>query len=116
MSVRKEKGMVLAGNMRQRIRIEQPVVVPDGLGGGTRSWQTLTTVWAEIHTLSGDERFDAGKLASTVTHRITLRWRNDITPEMRVVFGTRIFAIRAVLERDGKRRSVELVTEEGAGS
>lgn len=113
---RKEKGMVLAGKMRQRIRIEQPVLTPDGLGGATRAWQTVTTVWGEIISGGGNESSRAGQLSSVVTHRITLRWRADITPEMRVVFGTRVFAIRAIIERDGKRRSIELLTEEGAGS
>ncbi len=113
---RKEKGMVLAGKMRQRIRIEQPVLTPDGLGGATRTWQTVTTVWGEIISNGGNEALRAGQLVSVVTHRIILRWRADITSEMRVAFGTRIFAIRAVVEHDGKRRSIELLTEEGAGS
>lgn len=112
----KDKGMVLAGNMRQRIRIEQPVHTPDGLGGYTRSWETVTTVWAEISGGQGDERLVAGQLTSQATHRIRLRWRDDITPVMRAVFGTRVFAIRAVAEHDGKRRSLELIVEEGAGS
>lgn len=116
MSNGREKGMVIAGNMRQRIRIEQPVLAADGLGGGVRSWQTVTTVWGEITTLSGNEHFAAGQLASQISHRITLRWREGVTPEMRLAFGTRIFAIRAILERDGKRRSMEILVEEGAGS
>lgn len=111
----KEKGMVLAGGMRQRIRIEQPVLTADGLGGSTRSWEEVTTVWAEIVSGRGDERYAAGQLTSQATHRIRLRWRDDITSAMRVVFGTRIFAIRAVIEHDGKRRSLELIVEEGVG-
>lgn len=112
----KEKGMVLAGGMRQRIRIEEATLTPDGLGGFTRDWQTVATVWAEITTVRGDEYFASGQLASQVTHRIRLRWREGITTAMRVVFGVRIFAIRAVIENDGKKRSLELIVEEGVGS
>ncbi len=111
-----EKGRVLPGRMRQRIRIEQPVLTPDGLGGNTRDWQVIATVWASIRTRSGDERMAAGQLASQVTHRITLRYREDITPDMRIVFGTRIFAIRALLRDEYKKRSLEILAEEGAGS
>lgn len=110
------KGMVLAGPMRQRIRLEEPVLTPDGLGGFTRNWQTVATVWAEIVYGGGDERMAAGQWTAQTTHRIRLRWRDGVTAQMRVVFGTRIFAIRAIVERDGKRRGLELMVEEGAGS
>jgi SPP1 family predicted phage head-tail adaptor len=109
-------GVVLAGRMRQRVRIEAPALTADGLGGTTRAWQTVATVWAEIRTLSGNERMAAGQLASQVTHRILLRYRTDVTQEMRILFGTRVFAIRAVLEKDGRRRALEILAEEGAGS
>ena len=106
----------MASRLRHLMVLQQPVNTPDGGGGVTRSWSDVAGVWAEIAPLSGNERLEHMRLESHVTHRIRLRWRDDITPIMRVVFGTRIFAIRAVTEQDGKRRSLELIVEEGAGS
>ncbi len=110
------KGQVLAGMMRQRIRIESPVLTPDGMGGWSREWEELTTVWAQITAVSGDERIAAGQLTSEVSYRIRLRWREDITPQMRIVFGARIFAIRTIIAVDGKKRTLEIMAEEGVGS
>ncbi len=113
---RADQGRVVPGTMRQRIRIEEPVRTPDGQGGFVTAWQEVATLWAKMEALRGDERIAAGQLGSQIIYRFRLRWREDITAHMRVVFGVRVFAIHAVLAEEGRRRSLVILAEEGVGS
>ncbi|MCS6987766.1 MAG: head-tail adaptor protein [Sphingomonadaceae bacterium] len=61
----------LAGRLRQRIRIEEPLVEPDSSGGPGNRWRKLGDWWAEVRPVEGLAQ-------STVTGdtRVTARrWR-----------------------------------------
>ncbi len=109
-------GKVISGELRQRIRIEQPVLSDDGLGGHARSWEEVTTVWAHIHPVSRRERLVDGQLSSVVTHRIVIRYRSGITAAMRVLFGNRVFTIRAVIQPEHRKTTLEILAAEGVAS
>ena len=110
------KNTTLTSQLRQRITIEEPTETPDGAGGYTTSWSTLTSIWAHIEPLSrssGNERFVEGQLQDRTRWRIAIRYRDDITPKMRAVYGSRLFNIRAVIDPDGMQRELVLIAEEG---
>lgn len=108
---------VNAGALRHRlvIQVEQPV--SDGGGGqGADPWAnpvTLATLWGAVEPLRGSERLRAMQIQDSLTHRVTLRYRAGITTSMRVVFGTRVFNIRAVINVGERNRVLELLCEEG---
>ena len=104
------------GNLRKRIAIQAEQQTPDGAGGYDLAWTTLATVWAEISPASGNEVYAAGHLEGHVTHKVTLRWRSDlsITTDMRLVTNNRAFNIRAVLNKDEGNQWAILLVEEGA--
>lgn len=103
-----------AGALRHRVTVEVPVATPDGEGGETIVWTPLATIWAEIRPRAAREAVNAHQTEVRTTHIVRVRYRPDILPTMRVVSGTRIFAIHGVLD-DGERRTwLHLFCEEGA--
>ncbi|MHA1523456.1 MAG: phage head closure protein [Alphaproteobacteria bacterium] len=86
------------GPMRLRLSLQAPQRVSDGGGGATVTWVEEATVWGLLRPLSGRERgFGSGRM-SIVTHDITIRHRDGVLPEKRLVNGTRVFKILAVLD------------------
>ena len=93
------------GRLRHRVTIQEPTETADTYGQPLLTWSTVCTCWAHVNPISGRERIDAAMSQSTVSHRITIRHRDGITPRMRVVYGDRTFGISAVInvaERDAE--------------
>lgn len=80
----------------KRLTVQEQQVVSDGQGGRTTVWADLETtpkVWAAIYPLSARESFAAQQVGHTTTHRILIRYRADLTPAMRLLYGDREFTI-----------------------
>ncbi len=105
-----------AGRLRHRVRIEQPVLTPDGMGGSTKAWQELATVWAEIVAISSGEAVLAGKLTPRIARRFRLRYRADITAAMRLVYEGRVFNILSVINENEADAMLEILAEEGVAT
>lgn len=100
------------GNLRRRVTLESQARAADGGGGVTLTWSPLADVWAEISNLGGGESFIAEGLQGKVSHQIIIRRRTDVVPAMRVRFGSRLFVIEAVLDRDGADPHLRILAEE----
>lgn len=101
-----------AGDLHHRVTIQQPVESQNSYGEPIATWQDVATVWAAIEPLQGRERFDAQQVVAQVDTRIRIRYRPGITPKMRVLFGTRVFDIQAVVEPETRRRELQLLCRE----
>ncbi|WP_027717295.1 phage head closure protein [Desulfovirgula thermocuniculi] len=101
-----------AGELRHRVTFQKRSLDP--ATGGLTAWADYVTVWAKVEDLSGRDYFQAQMLgeASLVTTRITVRWRPDLDPHMRVRFGDRLFDIKAILDPDGRRRVLQVMCAE----
>lgn len=74
-----------AGKLRHRVTLQTPVQVQDSMTGGLETeWDDVATVWAEIAPLSAREFVAAQTEISKITARITIRYRDDVTAEMRI--------------------------------
>lgn len=102
------------GALRHRLRLESPSHVEDGGGGVTVSWQPVATLWAEVVAGSGREIFQADGLTAVSLHEVRIRYRSDITAEMRLVMGERVLDIRAVRDLDGRRLWLSCLCEQRA--
>lgn len=71
------------GDMRNRLALERETSTPDGMGGQTVTWLTVATVWAAIWPLKTVERMAAMKIEGELTHRIRIRYRENVTGSMR---------------------------------
>jgi len=106
----------MIGALRHQVVIQAEAPTADGGGGSTLAWTDVATAWARIEPLSGTERLHAGQLEDGVTHRITLRHRTGLTAKHRFKFGTRTFNVRAVIDRDERRRWLDVMAEEGVAT
>jgi len=106
-----------AGFLRHRVDVQEQTDTPDGMGGFTTSWASVSgmgSVPAAIWPLSSKEQLDAMKLESVITNKIRIRYRSGITSKNRMVFGSRIFNIKgAPINADEKNKTLDfLVTED----
>ncbi len=102
------------GDLTHRLRLEAPIRTSDETGGAALTWALIAEVYASIRSVSGSERLENDRLAGAITHAIWLRHRAELTTQHRLSYGTRIFEIRAILDRDGRHRFVECRCEETA--
>jgi SPP1 family predicted phage head-tail adaptor len=65
------------GMMKQRVTIQYYSLSSDGMGGNTRTWNTLGTVWANVMPLSGSEALEVGGLKGNTKYKIRTRYRDD---------------------------------------
>jgi SPP1 family predicted phage head-tail adaptor len=93
----------MIGDMKHRVLLQECVLAPDGGGGFAEAWQDLAEeaeVYAAITPLSGAEQLRFHQLATSVTHRITLRFRADVTAAMRIIKDDVIYDIASATDRD----------------
>jgi len=101
------------GDLRHRIEIGRYIEGVDQYGNPTgRRWEPFCTVWAAVEALRGRLYFEAQQTAKESDHRVTIRWRPGIEPGMVVRHAGRELTIQAVLDKDGRRRWLELVCRE----
>lgn len=101
-----------AAPLRHRVTIQDFTSVSDGMGGWEEIWSDVTTVWARVEALKGDEYFAAAQMQYSVSHRVTMRYRADITPTHRLIFEGRTLDIESVLPNERKSRLMIMCTEQ----
>lgn len=77
---------IAAGRLDQRVTLQRPDNTVDALGQRTEGWTDVATVWANVEPLRGRELFEAGQMQSEINLRVTIRYRSDVTADMRVVW------------------------------
>jgi SPP1 family predicted phage head-tail adaptor len=92
------------GLLRSRVALEAPVETADEVGGVTRAFVAIASVWAEIVPLYGEHRFEADREEASITHRVLIRWLDGVSAGMRFSEGGRILMIRAVYDPDERHR------------
>ena len=92
-----------AGRLRHRINLQSKTQAQNSHGEPVETWKTDATVWASIKPLTGREFENARIQAQDVSHEVEIRYRDSITPEMRVSFTdrravARVLDIESVIE------------------
>ncbi|MEK1924201.1 MAG: phage head closure protein [Rhizobium giardinii] len=102
------------GQMSARLELEIRDDVSDGQGGVVTGFSVLTSLWARIEPASSGHEERADEQVFTVTHRIWIRFRDDLAAGMRFRKGLRIFTVRAFRDPDETGRYLVCdCTEEG---
>lgn len=81
------------GRLRHRITFLYLAKEQDEVGDTVLVERPWKTVWASVEPLKGREYFEARKIQSEASHKITIRYLPGITPEMKIEFKGRIFDI-----------------------
>lgn len=90
---------VRTGVMRKRVEIQKISSARGADGGFTKDFATETTVWANINSLSAEERVLGDQTKAVRTHRVITRFYSlGVTADDRIKFGTRIFNIVSIVD------------------
>jgi len=105
-----------AGKLREPLTVQRKMTVSDGMGGQVIQWVDLFTTRGDVRPLSGREALQAMQLNATVTHKIYIRYRADLTPADRIVMRGQPLQIRAALNMEMKNRWLELLCDAGVAT
>jgi SPP1 family predicted phage head-tail adaptor len=106
-----------AGKYRNKIIIESPSVSErnafnEPTEHAKENWEYVTTAWAQIMPMSGQELFVAQQIQPQLTHKVRLRYMPGITSDMRICYGQRILYIESVINKGEKNIELELNCKE----
>lgn len=105
-----------AGRLNRRIAIQQRLGTENELGERVSGWRNVATVWASIIQKSGIETVRSEMELSVVSASIRIRYRNDVSAGMRVLDGSTVYDIQAVLLDNVTKKYVDLVCQTGASN
>ncbi len=103
---------VTASELKHRLTLQHPIYSRDEMGGTSTSWMDVATLWAAIEPLRASEDFQFQKTSMKRLYRIRCRKREDIAPQHRLTFGTRIFVIVSLLDSLETGDALEIIGEE----
>jgi SPP1 family predicted phage head-tail adaptor len=104
-----------AGTLRHRITLQTRTASADSFGQPIETWSTLATVWASVNPLRGREFFTARQEHTDIDHRIICRANADMTTVHRVLWGSRIFDVQAVIRPEERPIELHLMAKERLG-
>ena len=113
---------IRAGDLRHTVTVKNPVRTTDSMGGHTVNYSSasanIDSVPAAIWPLRGIERMEAMRTDAQITHRIRMRWHEDIGEDSIVVdncHGFQMYHIHAVINIDMKNVYVDCMATSEPG-
>lgn len=106
--------MIDAGLLTHRVTIQSPSAARDAHGQRAEGWTDIATVWAQVQPLRGREFFAAGAMQSEASIKVRMRYRDDVTGAMRVLWrGVAHAIVVEPIDVDGARHTLELLCSAG---
>jgi SPP1 family predicted phage head-tail adaptor len=105
-----------AASLREPLTFQRKISTPDSIGGQTVQWIDLYTTRGQVTPLSGREALQAMQLTASITHRVYVRYRADLTAADRVVMRGNPMQIRAVLNMEMRNQWLELMCDAGVAT
>ncbi len=101
-----------SGRLNRRVTLQRKTAATDAYGAEVASWTDVATVWAAIEPLTGREFFASRQINAEITTRVVIRYLAGIVPAMRIVHGTRLYDILAVIDPRDARVELQLMCTE----
>ena len=89
-----------ASKLTERVTIQSLSELQNALGERVNEWSDVAEIWARVADVSGREYLAAGATQNSAQTKITIRYRDDVRPSMRVIHGRNVYNIEAVLGQD----------------
>lgn len=99
------------GAFRHRIAFFEECVTTDELLQEIVEEIEVANEWAMIKTVNGREFFSAASTQNEDTYRFIVRYRNDLTPDMRIKFKERTFEIVSILNDDELDKTLTIIAK-----
>jgi SPP1 family predicted phage head-tail adaptor len=98
-----------ASKLNKRITITRPITTISASGQQTiTEWEPFAQAWANVRPLRGTEKFEANQIGNTVTHKITVRYRDDIDEGMRLCYDQKELDIKTIINVREENRWLEI--------
>jgi SPP1 family predicted phage head-tail adaptor len=100
-----------ARDLDRRITFQREVPSTDFDGAGSSSWETVATVSANVQDVlpsRGERMAEVVNIASRPA-RVRIRYRSDITADMRILYDARVMQIVSGPAELGRREGIELL-------
>ena len=108
-----------ASLLNKQLTIQFKSVVRSALGSVTVTWTDVDTVWGKVDVIRqspGSDFFATVQQQSEATHKITIRFRTDLTPNHRFRIsgkrGTRSFDILVAGDPNEQNRWLQILAKE----
>ncbi|MCM3411231.1 phage head closure protein [Metabacillus litoralis] len=98
--------------LRHRITFQREQETVDKDGFSSVSYVDVITVWAQAKTVSGREYHQAAATQNERATRWIIRYRRDLSEDMRVLFEGKVFDIEAILPDDELKKTLTIVCKE----
>lgn len=107
--------MSILSQLREQVRIERPDASADGQGGQTISWRDVATLYAKVEPLQSvvQEALFADQQLAREAYRITLRYRPDISADMRLFWRGKLLNIASIYDDHQTRDVLYIVAYRG---
>jgi len=99
------------GKLRHRVSILKKTTGTDPDGYPTEEWAAVATVWAEVKPIAGREYFTAAAVQAEHQVRFTMRYRKDVTSDMRLRYDDQDYEIKAILDLGARRAWLQVMGE-----
>ena len=104
-----------SGQLRHLVTIQQTTASRDSdTGEATDAWSTFAECYANVMPLRGNELIQAQQVQAHVTHRVSIRFLDGVTGDMRVIHDSRTLHIEGVIDVGERGREMELMCREVA--
>jgi SPP1 family predicted phage head-tail adaptor len=98
----------VVGDMRRRVALQAATDALDDYGQAIRTWATYATVWASVISTPGSEPQSALMQSSVTTYTITMRYRTDVLPTHRMIYGEITLNIVGLSTVDGVNKHLKI--------
>lgn len=98
-----------AGIMRHRITVKRPSTSRDSAGAPVETLTDVATMWANIGFASGRERWANEHTVNNYDAVVTIRYRADISEDMRIYHDSRELDIKAIIDPLGNKSELKLM-------
>jgi SPP1 family predicted phage head-tail adaptor len=85
-----------AGKLALRVLIQTPTRAASGNGDYTETWPADGVgieAWASIEPMSGSEKFYASAQGATASHKVSMRYNEDVVSTSRLVYRGRLYYV-----------------------
>jgi len=102
------------GLLRHRVTIQRLSKYQNEMGEEEPKWTNVATRWASIEPISGREYFAAQQINAEITHRVKMRYLEEMGSTMRLLCGTRIFQIEVLINVEERNQLLIILCTEKA--
>ncbi|BGI52712.1 MAG: phage head closure protein [Candidatus Hamiltonella defensa (Ceratovacuna japonica)] len=101
-----------SGELNTRVTLRRRVDIPMDATGVQATHPDRFSVWATVRQVSATACQASAQTETTVTHRVTLRYRPALTTDYEVVARHQVFRVRRIRDLNSARRFLLLECEE----